>query len=177
MDAFKLDQELYQILYAQLTKAFTLFQPGVIQRIEPEIEMFVKLVIYGMSVFDKGTTYGNKLQNLRFISTSTSSGSRLRVLSRTQKYLLGLVSICGTWLWERLSRHAILKRWSDSPQGSAQHYLWKGLSVVETCLSLLNCTEFFNLSKTRCLFKSDLSVVEDFFRAWAGDKRWGIVTQ
>eukprot|EP01135_Chromosphaera_perkinsii_P002807 Nk52_evm16s227 gene=Nk52_evmTU16s227 len=138
LDAYKLDHELYHILYNQLSKAFSLFNPAVIERIEPEIALVVKIVIYGMSVFHKGTTYGNKLQNLWLIRQRDG-----KPLGVTRKYILGFLSICGSWVFERVSRYVISKRWGEERDlTSLKFRFWRVFSTLESLLSVLNAVNF-----------------------------------
>jgi peroxin-2 len=61
LDAELLDQELVHLLQDPISKALN--SP----RWQPELSLFIQLVLYKLSVWNTGATYGAKLQDLRYI--------------------------------------------------------------------------------------------------------------
>ncbi len=111
LDAQILDKELNDILKMQFMKIFSFFkvnkflkhllwkmcsyvffiyllkpsphQAESISRFTPELELFLELIIFRISVWSLNTTYGNQLQNLYFAA-----------LTPTKKVLLFLGELC-----------------------------------------------------------------------------------
>lgn len=71
LDAELLDQELVYLLQEPISKALS--SP----RWKPELSLFIQLVLYKLSVWNTGATYGAKLQDLRYV-VPPSSGSLSR---------------------------------------------------------------------------------------------------
>jgi peroxin-2 len=61
LDAELLDQELINLLQEPISKALN--SP----RWNPELSLFIQLVLYKLSVWNTGATYGAKLQDLRYV--------------------------------------------------------------------------------------------------------------
>lgn len=66
LDAELLDQELVQLLQDPISKALN--SP----RWKPELSLFIQLVLYKLSVWNTGATYGAKLQDLRYVVPNLS---------------------------------------------------------------------------------------------------------
>ncbi|VEU23545.1 DEKNAAC104452 [Brettanomyces naardenensis] len=104
LDGKLLDDELYSSLSSGLTEAFRLSTlPQSIQRFgtefAPELRLLLKLALFKVTVWDKGSTYGLTLQNLGLRDGSTGHG-----ISKFRRLLL-LSSIILSHLYERLESH------------------------------------------------------------------------
>jgi len=97
LDAFSLDAEINDVLSTQYMKMFEFFKSETVDKLKPELMALLDSLVYYFSIYSTGTTYGNKLQNLKF-ADATSLGT----ISTTQKIAFGAITIGGKWLWARL---------------------------------------------------------------------------
>jgi peroxin-2 len=103
LDAELLDKELAQVLQEPITKALSLasvcdlhknshlrtdqlLKHTLKARIEPELNLLVQLLLYKLSVWDSGGSYGAKLQDLRYVVPPAPNRSLARVF-----FLLSLI--------------------------------------------------------------------------------------
>jgi hypothetical protein len=95
LDALILDQELNEILKFQFNKIFALFPVWsavcsvtssclTLQRIAgytPELSLFLDLIVFYCSVWKRGTTYGNQLQNLKLSFPENGVRRQLKLIA------------------------------------------------------------------------------------------------
>lgn len=103
LDASLLDGELFRSLKEKLSDAFS--DPSLSQTIQRvatrysgELALLLKLVLFKYTIWDKGTTYGLKLQNLRLHDAHSSIKNPL---SKSRRLLL-LATIVGSYLYNKL---------------------------------------------------------------------------
>ncbi|EGC36519.1 hypothetical protein DICPUDRAFT_150983 [Dictyostelium purpureum] len=149
LDSARLDEEILDLLRSQFMKIFSFFKPNFIQRFQPEINAILKSIIFKLSIFNLGTTYGNQLQNLTFRNEKAFDPNRgsdqLTKLTLRQKWLSGLINIGGEWLWTRLNRYSIKEGWSERPSTDFRKRLWNLMNFLESsykALSILNFLAF-----------------------------------
>ncbi|KAI8817923.1 Pex12 amino terminal region-domain-containing protein [Fimicolochytrium jonesii] len=159
LDAELLDGELTGILRDQLLSVFSLFKSSVKEKFEPEIMALLHFVMYQLSIYSTGATYGLQLQNLKYRDESRHKG-RLEVssadapLSKRQKLLHALLCIVGPWGWLRLNRYATTQGWSEMHEASWYNKIWHSLQKFENWyrgLSLLNLLVFLYNGRYRSL--------------------------
>ncbi|KAM9971577.1 hypothetical protein ACTFIW_011559 [Dictyostelium discoideum] len=149
LDSARLDEEILDLLRSQFMKIFTFFKPNFIHNFQPEINLVLKSVIYKLSIFNLGTTYGNQLQNLTYRNEKAfdpiRGSDQLNKLTMRQKWLSGLINIGGEWLWTRINRYLINNNWSEHPPNDIRKKFWNFLNFAESAykaLALLNFLTF-----------------------------------
>jgi len=103
-------------------KTFEFFKPEVIDKFKPELIALLDFLVYYLSVYSIETTYGNKLQNLKF------SSSDLNPITKLQKILFGIFTVGGRWFWTRLNS---LSSNRENWRSTWYHRLWIVLSFLE----------------------------------------------
>ncbi|GAM26016.1 hypothetical protein SAMD00019534_091910, partial [Acytostelium subglobosum LB1] len=146
LDSMKLDEEILELLKSQFMRIFMFFRPTFVQNFQPEINLILKSVIFKLSIFNLGTTYGNQLQNLTFRNErafdATKGSDYISRLTLQQKWLSGLVNIGGEWAWARINRKAANEAWGDLPDDSLKKRVWRILNHLETVYKLLSILNF-----------------------------------
>lgn len=97
LDARILDNELFSLLKQQLADAFALLssKPWSFD-LHPELwSLALKLVIFRLTTFKTGSSYGNKLQNLKLLDSRTGA-----LVSRSTRMLL-LGTIVGEYVLDK----------------------------------------------------------------------------
>ncbi|KAK7061936.1 Pex12 amino terminal region-domain-containing protein [Favolaschia claudopus] len=137
LDAELLDQELVHLLQEPISKALN--SP----RWKPELSLFLQLVLYKLSVWNTGATYGAKLQDLRYAVPPNSSG-RLSSsgLPRRTLILHGLLTVLVPYLHTRLRAHALSRAWPDAPSSDRRRKAWDVLVSLESTHSLATLLSF-----------------------------------
>ncbi|KAL8305521.1 hypothetical protein RB597_003686 [Gaeumannomyces tritici] len=105
VDAELLDEELLGLLRGQVNEALKyLGGGGGTARMgddwAPEILLVLRAVLFKLTVWDHGATYGAALQNLKYTDARQDS-TRLSPPSRLQKSLYGAVTVGGKYLWTK----------------------------------------------------------------------------
>eukprot|EP01133_Synstelium_polycarpum_P009744 gene9744-11379_t len=146
LDSTKLDEEILDLLKTQFMKIFMFFRPTFIQTFQPEINLILKSVIYKLSIFNLGNTYGNQIQNLTFRNESAFDPSKgsdaLTKLTLQQKWLSGLINVGGEWAWARLNRWSISDGWSERNEDDIKKKLWRLINHLETLYKILSMLNF-----------------------------------
>ncbi|KAG6830841.1 hypothetical protein H0H92_014493 [Tricholoma furcatifolium] len=75
LDSELLDQDLVQVLQEPLNRALSLINASVKARFESELTLLLKLILYKLSIWNTGASYGAKLQGLKYTVPSTSGKS------------------------------------------------------------------------------------------------------
>ncbi|KAJ7638979.1 peroxisomal biogenesis factor 2 [Roridomyces roridus] len=139
LDAELLDQELVQLLQDPIAKALN--SP----RWKPELSLFLQLVLYKLSVWNTGATYGAKLQDLRYV-VPRSSGRLSRAcasgLPRRVLLVHGTLTVLVPYLHTRLRQHALSRAWPDAPSSDSRRKAWEILLTLESTHSLAALASF-----------------------------------
>ncbi|KYK56763.1 peroxisomal biogenesis factor 2 [Drechmeria coniospora] len=142
VDAELLDEELVDLLKAQVGDAFKYFADGHLSDDwSSEIVLALRAVIFKLTIWDHNATYGAALQNLKY-TDARRDGPVLAAPSKVQKSLYGLVTVFGKYAWTR---------WEDwlLDQVDGQHHLGQPsprvrlLSRLTSRLSTLHSTAAF----------------------------------
>lgn len=152
IDAARLDVEMTAMLKEQLSKVFSLSQPGLLLRYEPELNAFLEFLVWRFSIWVDKPTPGNALMNLRYrnersYKTYLNFG-RVRTglegagLTKTQKILYCLFVVGGRYAWARLQLISAFQRWGDRQRTSWARRAWLLLQKTE---SLYKIAGFANL--------------------------------
>lgn len=89
LDSHLLDAELFTLLSSNLTSALSLYSPT--GRITTVATTALRAIIWKIGIWDHDNTYGSQLQSLRYFN-----------LTRNKKIILGLISVFGPILQEKL---------------------------------------------------------------------------
>ncbi|KAJ7498773.1 Pex12 amino terminal region-domain-containing protein [Mycena latifolia] len=137
LDAELLDQELVHLLQEPISKALN--SP----RWKPELSLFIQLVLYKLSVWNTGATYGAKLQDLRYV-VPHSSGQQLSPSGLPHRILLlhGTLTVLVPYLHTRLRAHALSRAWPDAPSSDHRRRAWEWLISLESTHSLAALLSF-----------------------------------
>lgn len=103
LDASLLDSELLEQLKTKLFDAFKFYSPAIKENYESELMLVLKALLFKFTIWDYGTTYGAKLQNLALVNASTK-----RPIGRKARALYGLITIMGPYAWLKLQERQLL---------------------------------------------------------------------
>ncbi|KAA8911171.1 hypothetical protein TRICI_003893 [Trichomonascus ciferrii] len=103
IDASILDSELLNMLKEQLWKGFKYFRPDIKDKYESELVLILKLALFKLTVWDHSTTYGAKLQSLKFMDARSAVSNQ--PITKSQKLGYGLLVVGGSYLWQKLDDH------------------------------------------------------------------------
>lgn len=67
-------------------------------RIEPELGLLIQLLLYKLSLWDSGASYGAKLQDLRYVVPPSPGSSLARVSCRILRIFGSLLTYPSVWL-------------------------------------------------------------------------------
>ncbi|KJA30163.1 hypothetical protein HYPSUDRAFT_32263 [Hypholoma sublateritium FD-334 SS-4] len=155
LDAELLDKELAQLIQEPINKALSLLNTALRARFEPELNLFIQLTLYKLSVWNTGATYGAKLQDLRYSAPqSSSSGLAPSGLPRNRLLLHGTLTLILPYLHNRFRVHALSQAWPDVPTSDYRRKIWDALGSVESihaCLGLASFIAFLWNGKYRTI--------------------------
>lgn len=100
VDAELLDEELLHLLNARAGEALKYFGPHLADDWSKEIILALRAILFKLSIWDHGASYGAVLQNLRY-TDARSKGIIPSPPSRWQKSLYGAFTILGRYGWEK----------------------------------------------------------------------------
>ncbi|KAM7310456.1 peroxisome biogenesis factor 2 [Ixodes scapularis] len=152
LDAEELDGELFTLFKAKLADVFKHVDGSFYPTYEPEIKAILKALLYGFTVWDCGSTVGQRLLGLEYFA------GRGTVKRASRAQILALVSL-GTllpWLRERCLGVG-LRRLSYHRRCQVEH----GLGHLETAVRVASVANFvlFLLRGTYCSLSARLTGV------------------
>lgn len=147
LDAEILDSELVLMLLEPVKLAIRNIRSTLPTILEPELLLVLRLIIYRFSIFERGTTYGAMLQNLRYRNEWAHSGglqstSRDASLSRLQLTLFPTLTILLPYLHTKVERKMSQMSFSDMPVRDYRRVLWNSLDQVQRVYSALSLANF-----------------------------------
>ncbi|MCO5571821.1 hypothetical protein L7F22_025569 [Adiantum nelumboides] len=170
LDAAKLDVEMTAMLKEQLTKVFSLMQPRLLSRYEPELDAFLEFLVWRFSIWLDKPTPGNALMNLRYRDErgflplaalgKVRTGLEGPGLTKIQKIGYCLALVGGRYGWARLQMFSAFHRWGDSGQSTWRHTAWLWLQKAENvykAASFINLLLFLRTGRYRSLIERLLS--------------------
>lgn len=103
LDASLLDSQLLEQLKEKLKDAFKFWQGDFKDKYDSELGLLLRALLFKITVWDHGTTYGAKLQNLVLVSKKTGLpiGPKLRAL-------YGLITVLGPYVVSKLEERQFL---------------------------------------------------------------------
>ncbi len=138
VDAELLDEELLQLLKAQVGEALKYFGSHLQDDWSAEIMLALRAVLFKLTVWDHDATYGAALQNLKF-TDARKKGPVLVSPSKLQKTLYGLFTVGGKYAWTRWENWLV-----DNDNGYDQPSLTlRKLSRLSDAVSTVHSTTAF----------------------------------
>ncbi|KAG6552426.1 hypothetical protein Mapa_005987 [Marchantia paleacea] len=166
IDAARLDVEMTAMLREQLMKVFSLAQPGLLLRYEPELNAFLELLVWRFSIWVDRPTPGSALMNLRYRDERTYSALALAGkvrnglegpgLTKFQKLSYCLAMVGGRYGWNRLQNLSAFQRWGDSDRSSWARRAWGFLQKSESMYKVacfFNLIVFLHTGRYRCIIE------------------------
>ncbi|KAK0558749.1 peroxisome assembly protein (Peroxin-2) [Tilletia horrida] len=159
LDAELLDEELVGLLLEPVKTALSNIKATLPSDLEPELLLVLRLVLYKLSIWDHGATYGAMIQNLKYRNEWAHRGglqstSRDIPLSTLQLSLYPLLTILLPWAHTRAERSMTSHSFSDMPSNDPRRLLWAGLDRAQkvwAAAALLNFAIFLGDGKYRTL--------------------------
>ncbi|KAF8663453.1 hypothetical protein AX16_001023 [Volvariella volvacea WC 439] len=143
LDSEILDSDLANLLSEPLGKALALVNSNLKARFEPELSLVIQLVLYKLSVWNSGASYGAKLQDLRYVATRPFRGPPSPSgLPRRLLLVHGTLTLIVPYLHTRLRRHALSHAWPDAPSSDRRRRVWDVLTSLESTHTLLSLASF-----------------------------------
>ncbi|TMW63350.1 hypothetical protein Poli38472_002291 [Pythium oligandrum] len=102
-DAEILDGEILNLLKTPFRNMFSMFEPGVVDGIKPEIDAVLGAMLFLFSTGLRRPTPGMKLENVQFVPQSLS-GKKISALF--------VLSVGLPYAWKRVFRHLSLSQWN-----------------------------------------------------------------
>lgn len=138
VDAELLDEELLDLLKAQVGDALKYFGSHLQDDWSAEILLALRALVFKVTVWDHDATYGAALQNLKF-TDARNNGAVWVSPSKWQKSLYGLFTVGGKYAWTR---------WEDWLVDNGNGYdqpgpLLQKLSRVSETISTIHSTAAF----------------------------------
>ncbi|KAI5476383.1 hypothetical protein MNV49_007832 [Pseudohyphozyma bogoriensis] len=120
LDASLLDGELETMLGEPVWKALAGIKSAGRRNWEPEMLAVLRLAVLRMSVWERGTTYGSGLQNLKYRNErehrdGCQSTATDAPLTSTQKSAYIALAVLPPYLFSRLRDQMLSSSWADEP--------------------------------------------------------------
>ncbi|KAK8205517.1 peroxisome assembly protein (Peroxin-2) [Zalaria obscura] len=106
VDAELLDEELLGLLKGQVADGLKYFGGHLSDEWGAEIGAALRAVLWKLSIWDRGTSYGGSLQGLRYVDARGSQcnegiGAAYKAPARWQKGAYGLLTVGGRYAWQK----------------------------------------------------------------------------
>jgi peroxin-2 len=147
LDAEILDSELTSMLMEPVKMALRNIKSTLPTTLEHEMLLVLRLILYKFSIYERGTTYGAMLQNLRYRNEWAHRGglqstSRDAPLSRLQLTLFPALTILLPYLHNKLERQMSHLSYSDMPASDPRRILWNSMDQVQRVYAALTLANF-----------------------------------
>ncbi|KAK9352716.1 Pex12 amino terminal region-domain-containing protein [Lipomyces doorenjongii] len=144
LDGALLDDELFDVLKSEFWECSKFVQSQIKEHYTTELQLLLKALLWKFTVWDNSATYGGLLQNLRIVDSRILSKGVLRSPSRRKKLAIGLFTVFGDYIWQKLLGYMAERTWDENPT------LWKHrlyalcqrLDSLYSILDLLNFVSF-----------------------------------
>ena len=100
VDAELLDEELLELLKAQVGDALKYYGPHLRDEWSQEILLALRAVLFKLSIWDNDASYGASLQNLRY-TDARKHAAALAHPTKWQKGLYGVFTVIGRYGWDK----------------------------------------------------------------------------
>lgn len=127
LDADLLDKEISKIIQEQLTNVYKELPPGVLSRFQPEVDCFLKSVVWLCSIQRNHSTFGQQILAITYQSDK---------LTKSKLVLHYLLTICAPYAKDvshlRFTNHLMIQ---------------KTIAWIECCSKILALVNFFRFLK------------------------------
>ncbi|KAG6590704.1 putative peroxisome assembly protein [Phytophthora cinnamomi] len=139
-DALILDSEILGLLKTPMKSMFSMFEPGLVDRIKPEIDAVLGALLFVFTTGLGRPTPGMKLENVRYAS---------HLLTRRRVGAFFLLSVGVPYVWKRLFRYLSSARWTARGAGDTfderESSRERVLAVMKKLETLVITCQFVNL--------------------------------
>ncbi|KAG8722821.1 peroxisome assembly protein (Peroxin-2) [Ceratobasidium sp. 394] len=146
LDSEQLDNELLSVLKEPLKKCLDLVKSSWGVNHEPELTLLLQSILYYLSIWSTGATYGAKLQNLRYqLSPQAwfqSSNKAPSGLPRRLLLLHASLTVLLPYFHGRIRSYALSNAWPDAPSSDKRRKFWGALSQLENLHGTLSLASF-----------------------------------
>ncbi|KAF2481209.1 Pex12 amino terminal region-domain-containing protein [Neohortaea acidophila] len=101
VDAELLDEELLNLLKNQAGEGLKLFGAHLKDDYAAEISLFLRTILWKLSIWDHGASYGASLQGLKYIDARAKNTAARAEATATQRAAYGLLTVGGRYAWSR----------------------------------------------------------------------------
>ncbi|RLN70550.1 hypothetical protein BBJ28_00005199 [Nothophytophthora sp. Chile5] len=143
-DALILDSEILRLLKTPMKSMFSMFEPGVVDRIKPEIDAILGALLFAFTTGVGRPTPGMKLENVRYAPQVLSQRRRVAAFF--------LLSVGVPYVWKRLFRYLSSARWAargasttEDAAEAAEAARERTLTVMKKLETLVITCQFVNL--------------------------------
>lgn len=106
VDAELLDEELLELLKAQVGEALKYYGSHLSTDYSAEILLALRAILFKLTLWDHDASYGAALQGLRYTDARDKSLARPPP-KRWQKTVYGLITVIGRYGWEKWEQHLV----------------------------------------------------------------------
>ncbi|KAL3668205.1 hypothetical protein V7S43_007066 [Phytophthora oleae] len=142
-DALILDSEILGLLKTPMKSMFSMFGPGVADRIKPEIDAVLGIMLFAFSTGLGRPTPGMKLENIRYAP---------HLLTRRRVGAFFVLSVGVPYVWKRLFRYLSSARWTargaalgNDTSDNRQNPREQVMAVMKKLETLVITCQFVNL--------------------------------
>lgn len=121
VDAELLDEELLELLKAQVGEGLKFFGSHITDTYAAEILLGLRLVLFKLSVWNNNASYGAHLQGLRYTDARSESSSRPPP-KPWQKAAYGVITVGGRYAWSK---------WEDYLRAAGEDYTRPASATME----------------------------------------------
>lgn len=116
VDAELLDEELLNLLSGQIGEGLRLLGAHLKDEWGAEIGAALRAILWKLSIWDQGASYGASLQGLEYVDARKSTSTIRAPPTRWQKLAYGLITVGGRYAWTRWEdRLSSLENGYDEP--------------------------------------------------------------
>ena len=105
VDAELLDEELLNLLKNQAGEGLKLFGAHLKDEWDAEIRGALRAILWKLSMWDHGASYGASLQGLKYIDARENDTAARAEATRWQRAAYGLLTVGGRYAWTRWEDH------------------------------------------------------------------------
>lgn len=106
VDAELLDEELLELLRAQVEEALKYYGAQLSNEYSAEILVALRAILFKLTLWDHDASYGAALQGLRYMDAREKSLTRPPP-KRWQKAIYGLITVFGRYGWEKWEQYLV----------------------------------------------------------------------
>jgi peroxin-2 len=105
VDAELLDEELLNLLKKQAGEGLKLFGAHLKDEWNAEISSVLRAILWKLSIWDHGASYGASLQGLKYVDARTATTAAGPAATKLQRIAYGLLTVGGRYAWTRWEDH------------------------------------------------------------------------